>query len=64
MNSEKSQLINDLIEVEDRIDELWEYHPENPNAIDVVDMFNELQSRAISLIQALEALDGEKDDLI
>ena len=64
MNSEKSQLINDLIEVEDRIDELWEYHPENPNVIDVVDMFNELQSRAISLIQALEELDGEKDDLI
>jgi hypothetical protein len=30
MNSEKSQLINDLIEVEDRIDELWEYHPEKP----------------------------------
>ena len=64
MNSEKSELINDLIEIEDRIDELWEYHPENPNAIDVVDIFNELQSRAISLIQALEELDGEKDDLI
>ena len=64
MNSEKSQLINDLIEVEDRIDELWEYHPENPDATDVVSMFNEMQSRAISLIQALEALDGERDDLI
>tara|TARA_B110000503_G_scaffold22624_1_gene35159 strand:- start:204 stop:398 length:195 start_codon:yes stop_codon:yes gene_type:complete len=64
MNSEKSQLINDLISIEDRIDELWEYHPENPNAIDVVDMFNELQSRAISLTQELEELDGEKDDLI
>jgi hypothetical protein len=36
----------------------------NPNAIDVVDMFNEMQSRAISLIQALEELDGERDDLI
>ena len=64
MNSEKSQLINDLIEVEDRIDELWEYHPENPDATDVVSMFNEMQSRAISLTQALTALDGERDDLI
>jgi len=64
MKSEKSQLINDLIEVEDRIDELWEYHPENPNVIDVVSMFNEMQSRAISLTQALEELDGERDDLI
>jgi hypothetical protein len=64
MNSEKSQLINDLIEVEDRIDELWEYHPENPDATDVVSMFNEMQSRAISLTQALTELDGEKDDLI
>ena len=64
MDQRKAELINTLIEVEERIDELWEYHPENPNAIDVVDMFNELQSRAISLIQALEALDGERDDLI
>ena len=64
MNSEKSQLINDLIEVEDRIDELWEYHPENPDATDVVSMFNEMQSRAISLTQALKELDGERDDLI
>jgi hypothetical protein len=64
MNSEKSQLINDLIEVEDRIDELWEYHPENPDATDVVSMFNEMQSRAISLTQALTELDGERDDLI
>jgi hypothetical protein len=64
MNSEKSQLINDLIDIEDRIDELWEYHPENPDATDVVSMFNEMQSRAISLTQALTELDGEKDDLI
>jgi hypothetical protein len=64
MNSEKSQLINDLIEVEDRIDELWEYHPENPDVTDVVSMFNEMQSRAISLTQALTELDGERDDLI
>ena len=64
MDQRKAELINTLIEVEERIDELWEYHPENPDAIDVVDMFNEMQSRAISLIQALEALDGERDDLI
>jgi hypothetical protein len=64
MNSEKSQLINDLIDIEDRIDELWEYHPENPDATDVVSMFNEMQSRAISLTQALTELDGERDDLI
>ena len=64
MNSEKSQLINDLIDIEDRIDELWEYHPENPDATDVVSMFNEMQSRAISLTQALKELDGERDDLI
>ena len=64
MNSEKSQLINDLITIEDRIDELWEYHPENPDATDVVGLFNEMQSRAISLTQALTELDGERDDLI
>ena len=64
MNSEKLQLINDLSKIEDRINEIWEYHPENPNAIDVVDMFNELQSRALSLTQALKELDDKEDDLI
>ena len=47
MDQRKAELINTLIEVEERIDELWEYHPENPNRIDVESEFNDLQRTAI-----------------
>ena len=43
MTQEKADLINRLMDVEDEIQVLWDYHPENPNAVDVVDRFNELQ---------------------
>lgn len=64
MTTEKAELVNTLIEVEDRIDELWEYHPENPNGIDVVDEFEKLQKLALVLQTQLEELGGDDDDRI
>ena len=64
MTTEKAELVNTLIEVEDRIDELWEYHPENPNGTDVVDEFEKLQKLALVLQTQLEELGGDDDDRI
>ena len=64
MTTEKAALVNTLIEVEDRIDELWEYHPENPNGIDVVDEFEKLQKLALVLQTQLEELGGDDEDRI
>ena len=64
MTTEKAALVNALIEVEDRIDELWEYHPENPNGIDVVDEFEKLQKLALVLQTQLEELGGDDEDRI
>ena len=64
MTTEKAALVNTLIEVEDRIDELWEYHPENPNGTDVVDEFEKLQKLALVLQTQLEELGGDDDDRI
>ena len=64
MTTEKAALVNTLIEVEDRIDELWEYHPENPNGVDVVDEFEKLQKLALVLQTQLEELGGDDDDRI
>ena len=41
--SNKTELLNTLIELEEQINELWNYHPDNENCIDVVAEFDNLQ---------------------
>jgi hypothetical protein len=63
MTEEKANLINTLIEIEERIDELWDYHPENPNRIDVESEFNDLQQNAILIQAQIDELGGiDKDE--
>lgn len=62
MTKEKAELINTLIELEERIDELWEYHPENPNRIDVESEFNNLQRTVILLQTQIDELGGIEGD--
>ena len=47
-------MLNRLFEIEAQIAELWTYHPENPNAIDVVVEFNELQREASTIESYLQ----------
>ena len=62
MTQEKVDLINRLMEIEERIEELWEFHPDNPNAIDVVDEFNKLQRDASGIEDYLQTLWAPEDD--
>jgi hypothetical protein len=62
MTKEKAEFINTLIELEERIDELWEYHPENPNRIDVESEFNDLQRNAILIQAQIDELGGIDED--
>ena len=62
MKNEKAELINALIEIEERIDELWDFHPENPNRIDVEDEFSELQKTALLLQTQIDELGGIEED--
>jgi len=64
MTTEKAILVNTLIEVEDRIDELWEYHPENPDKTDVVEEFEKLQKLALVLTTQIDELGGDDEDRI
>jgi len=64
MTQEIAELINTLIEIEDRIDELWDYHPENPNRIDVESEFNDLQRTVILIEAQLDELGGDDEDRI
>ena len=62
MDQRKAELINTLLEVEERIDELWEYHPENPNRIDVEDEYLELHKVALLIQNELDELGGDDSD--
>lgn len=62
MTQEKADLINRLVEVEEQIQDLWEFHPDNPNVVDVVTKFNDLQREASSIESYLETLWSPEDD--
>jgi hypothetical protein len=46
----KSQLINEMIDLNHYLDEMYVYHPDNPNGIDVVEeteKINKIIARSI-----------------
>ena len=42
LNFQKSSLIDDLMAVSTIMEEIWSYHPDNPNKKDVVTEYNHL----------------------
>lgn len=56
MTKEKSELLNHLIKIENELQDLWEFHPDNKDAIDVVDRFNNLQQDAATIENHLQTL--------
>jgi len=44
LDNQKTELINDLIATSTVIDELWRYHPDNPNKKDIIEEFNILKN--------------------
>ena len=62
MTQEKADLLNRLFEIEEQIQDLWEFHPDNPNAVDVVTRFNDLQRDAATIESYLETLWTPEDE--
>ena len=62
MTEEKGDLMNRLFEIEERIAELWEFHPDNPDAVDVMEEFIKLQRDAAGIESYLETLWSPEDD--
>ena len=54
MTSEQADMLNKLMDVEREISTLWEYHPDNPNQINVEERFEELQKLVITIETYLE----------
>ena len=62
MTQEKADLLNRLFEIEEQLQDLWEFHPDNPNSVDVVTRFNDLQRDASTIESYLETLWTPEDD--
>ena len=54
MTVEQADMLNKLMDVENEISILWEYHPDNPNQTNVEERFEELQKLATTIETYLE----------
>ena len=53
----KTELINDLIATTTVMEEIWNYHPDNPNKKDVVKEFNVLKQIKEDIEKELAEID-------
>jgi hypothetical protein len=42
MENKKTELVNDLISVITVLEEIWKYHPDNPDKLDIITEYNQL----------------------
>jgi len=55
---QRNELINDLIATSTVMDELWQYHPDNPKKKNVVDEYNVLKQIHKDLEEEIKQLDA------
>ena len=56
LDQEKSELVADLVATQTVMDEVWRYHPDNPNKKDVVKEYNILKQIKNDIEQELDKL--------
>jgi len=56
LEEQKANLINDLIAVSTVMDELWNYHPDNPNKKDVIAEYKTLEQIKLDIEKEIEDL--------
>ena len=57
----KTKLLNDLIAVYDKLDEVWQYHRDNPNRVSPEQIWEYCSEQRKQLRQQLDSLDNEQD---
>ena len=53
---QRAELINDLIAINTVMEELWNYHPDNPDKKDVITEYNTLQNIQKDIEKEIEEL--------
>ena len=54
----KVALVNEIIFLNDRLEDLWRYHPENPKKIDVVWEYNNIKNELDLIEDRIQQLGG------
>jgi len=54
----KIELVNEVIFLNDRLEDLWRYHPENPKKIDVVWEYNNIKNELDLIEDRIQQLGG------
>ena len=57
LEEQKTELINDLIATTTVIEELWRYHPDNPNKVDIIKEFKVLTKIKSDIEKEIEEID-------
>ena len=57
LDQQKTELINDLVATSTVMEEVWRYHPDNPEKKDVVSEYNILKQIKVDIEQELSDLD-------
>ena len=60
MEDKRTQLINEIIFLNDRLEELWAYHPENPTKRDIVWEYEDIKRTISDIERDLEQLSSEE----
>ena len=58
INYLKTKLVNDLIATTIVMEELWKYHPENPNMKDVVDEYKVLEKIKVDIEKEMRGMEN------
>jgi hypothetical protein len=56
LEEKKVELINDLAATATVMDEIWRYHPDNPNKIDIVKEYKSLHNMQIDIEKEISEL--------
>jgi len=56
LEEQKANLVNDLIAISTVMDEIWNYHPDNPNKKDVVEEYKTLEKIKVDIESEIENL--------
>ena len=57
LDQQKSELINDLVATSTVMDEMWRYHPDNPNKKDIVKEYKILKQIQADIERELNEVD-------
>jgi hypothetical protein len=59
--NKKSQLVNDIINLSRLIDEMYVYHPDNPDKVDVVEETEKIKQIISDLSAQIDELDSTSE---